>query len=78
MSKRCKDYVGAACVDGTCPIANYNHYMDKGMPDVAEQFSDVKKCSQCGYYRGCEDCALDRTEYCDKWRKDAKNEKRYY
>lgn len=22
MTKRCKDYVGVACVDGSCPIAN--------------------------------------------------------
>lgn len=76
MAKRCKDYVGAACVDGSCPTANYNYYMDKGMPDIAEQFSDVKKCSQCGYYRGCEDCALDGTEYCETKRKSNNEEKK--
>lgn len=73
MAKRCKNYVGSACVDGTCPIANYNYYMDRGMLYFAEQYSDVKKCSQCSYYRGCEDCAFDGTEYCDKSRKDVKN-----
>ena len=23
-------------------------------------------CEECGYYKGCEDCALVGTEHCDK------------
>lgn len=58
----CKDYVGLACVDGSCPIANAEEYAERCM-DV------VKDCSECFYYKGCEDCALANTEYCHKRRK---------
>ncbi len=57
--KICKDYVGVSCVDGTCPMAKAEEYEERCM-DV------VKKCSDCHYYKGCEDCALSGTEYCDK------------
>ena len=62
MAKRCKDYVGVACVDGSCPKANWEEYAERDM-DV------VKSCKECHYYKGCEDCALDGTEYCDKSKK---------
>lgn len=55
--KRCKDYVGIACVDGSCPKANAEEYEERCM-DV------VKNCNDCFYYKGCEDCALSETEYC--------------
>lgn len=61
--KVCSEYVGEACVDGTCPVANMEEYAERGM-DV------VKKCSECFYYKGCEDCALSGTEYCVKAGKD--------
>ena len=66
---RCPQYVGVACVDGTCPIANREEYEERGIP-VA------KDCQECFYYEGCSDCALDNTEYChnqenkDNWRDD--------
>ena len=55
--KVCKNYVGVACVDGTCPAAQIEEYAERCIPIV-------KKCSDCFYYRGCEDCALHDTEYC--------------
>ena len=57
--KRCKSYVGVTCVDGTCPMANREEYEERCM--------DVPKgCKECWYYKGCEDCALADTEYCEK------------
>lgn len=46
----CKNYVGVACVDGSCPKANIDKYIEYGM-DV------IRKCEDCTYYNGCEDCA---------------------
>lgn len=57
--KRCKGYVGLACVDGSCPIANMEEYEERCM-DV------ITKCDNCFYYKGCNDCALLGTEYCIK------------
>lgn len=54
----CKDYVGVACVDGSCPKANAEEYAERGM-DV------IRNCIDCCYYKGCEDCALYNTKYCD-------------
>ncbi len=59
MEKRCRDYVGVTCVDGGCPIALADEYAERDM-DV------VRDCEGCIYYKGCEDCALCGTEYCDK------------
>lgn len=57
--RRCGDYVGVACVDGTCPKANMDEYSIKDM-DV------ITNCDECYFYKGCEDCALNGTEYCEK------------
>lgn len=54
--KRCRDYVGVACVDGSCPKANAEEY-EEGCMDV------ISRCEDCFYYKGCEDCALSGTEY---------------
>lgn len=48
--KICKGYLGLACVDGSCPIANAEEYVERCM-DV------IKKCDDCPFYKGCEDCA---------------------
>ena len=45
----CKNYVGVACIDGSCPKANIDKYIKYGM-DV------IRKCEDCTYYNGCEDC----------------------
>ena len=37
--KVCSGYVGVACVDGSCPVANMEEYAERCM-DV------VKKCSE--------------------------------
>lgn len=55
--KRCPNYVGVTCVNGNCPMALAEEYEEYCM-DV------VSKCDDCFYYEGCEDCALDGTEYC--------------
>lgn len=59
MIKRCGNYVGLACVDGSCPIANADAYASRCMDMII-------RCEECFYYKGCEDCALDGTAYCDK------------
>ena len=58
MAKRCKEYVGISCVDGSCPVANAAEYEERCM-DV------IKNCDDCPYYYGCVDCALATTEYCE-------------
>lgn len=59
MDKRCKRYVGVACVDGTCPMAAQDEYDERCIPVI-------RTCRECWLYRGCEDCALADTDYCDK------------
>lgn len=55
MPLTCPEYCGVSCVNGTCPKANQEEYEEYGIPVV-------RTCSECSYYRGCEDC----TEYgCD-------------
>lgn len=53
----CPDYVGVACVDGTCPVANYEEYAERCMPVISS-------CRNCFYYKGCEDCAI--SDDCDR------------
>lgn len=53
----CPDYVGVACVDGTCPVANYEEYTERCMPVIS-------CCRDCFYYKGCEDCAI--SDDCDR------------
>lgn len=55
--KRCQNYVGVACVDGSCPKAWQEEYEERGIPII-------RSCRECGYYKGCEDCALEGTEHC--------------
>ena len=53
--RRCKSYVGVACVSGTCPNALRNE-------DI-EAYKDIygttrkQRCDYCGYNEGCTDCA---------------------
>ena len=53
--KRCKNYCGVACIDGSCPIANRDEYIERG-------YDVVRKCEDCYYYKGCEDCYFDGNE----------------
>lgn len=57
--KRCKAYCGVRCIDGGCPIANRDDYIERG-------YDVVSSCDECGSYKGCEDCAFDGTKYCIK------------
>lgn len=58
FKKQCRYYVGVACVDGSCPIANADEYMDMCIPVI-------RSCDDCFLYNGCEDCALAGTIHCD-------------
>ena len=49
--ERCADYVGLACVDGSCPKANADEYAERG-------YDVVHDCDECGHYKGCKDCAI--------------------
>ena len=53
----CKSYVGVSCVDGSCPMANTEGFMERGC-------GIVNNCSECGYYHGCEDCAFNGVSEC--------------
>lgn len=59
----CGFYVGVTCVNGNCPGALYE---ECGIPLPL-------KCSDCFYNKGCEDCALSGTEYCDYGEDGVKN-----
>lgn len=56
---RCKSYVGVACIDGSCPVANRDEYEERCIPTV-------KSCDECHRYEGCKDCALEGTDHCLK------------
>ena len=45
----CKEYVGVACIDGTCPKANRDEYIERNIPVI-------DNCADCHFYLGCEDC----------------------
>ena len=63
--KHCKNYVGVSCVDGSCPIANAEEREER-----EERCMDViRKCKDCWMYKGCEDCGLNGTEYCEETEK---------
>lgn len=57
MTEYCPDYVGVACIDGSCPIANQEEFAERCMPVI-------RSCSDCGYYEGCADCAM--ADDCDR------------
>ena len=46
---RCKKYCGVSCIDGSCPIANIDDYIERDYPVI-------RKCEDCHHYNGCEDC----------------------
>lgn len=49
MKEKCPDYCGAACVDGSCPMALAREY--------PEYYDDpVRNCFECSFNMGCEDC----------------------
>ena len=50
----CGRYTGPTCVNGNCPKI----YRDPSVRNM--------KCSDCWYNKGCEDCAFENTEYCEK------------
>lgn len=61
--ERCKNYVGVFCVNGCCPLAILEEY------EELRHGNTIKNCNDCFYYGGCNDCALFRTEYCEKTRR---------
>ena len=57
----CPSYIGPACVDGTCPIANRDEYIER-------DYFVVWSCGECHFYEGCKDCyfAFCNQELCPK------------
>lgn len=53
----CPGYCGVSCVNGSCPIANMEEYIERG-------YDVVRTCDDCCYYEGCIDCAFYGTSYC--------------
>lgn len=62
FNKICPAYLGLACIDGSCPIANRDEYAERG-------YYIVSDCSQCNFYKGCEDCYFAGTKDCLKFEK---------
>lgn len=62
--KFCPSYVGLSCVDGSCPLALQEEYVD-----IYEDagYPVIKNCKECHRYFGCDDCVfLNDEEYCPK------------
>ena len=55
----CPAYCGVACINGFCPIALREEYAERG-------YDVIKRCDECLYYKGCEDCMWKDTEDCTK------------
>lgn len=53
----CPGYCGISCVDGSCPVANMDEYIERG-------YDVVHDCDECHYYHGCSDCCFCDTEMC--------------
>ena len=53
--KKCKNYVGIACINGSCPIANKEEYEER-------DYEIIKNCNECIFYKGCEDCYFNGNE----------------
>lgn len=53
----CKEYVGIACIDGSCPVANNEEYCRMGEDTVSS-------CADCWLHRGCEDCMREDCVFC--------------
>ena len=50
-------FVGVACIDGSCPIANSVEYLERGI-------SLVRRCEDCHFYTGCAHCVFLDTDDC--------------
>lgn len=57
MENRCPNYLGVVCINGSCPIANIDEYIERG-------YDVVRSCDDCHYYSGCEDCYWYRDNQC--------------
>lgn len=55
--KYCTMYTGVTCIDGGCPIALRDEYIERG-------YETIKSCNECPYYKGCEDCYFYGKEEC--------------
>lgn len=55
-AKRCSDYCGLSCIDGSCPIADCREH--------PQRYDYIPTCNGCGLYRGCEDCYFMRDNHC--------------
>lgn len=54
--RKCSDYCGAACIDGSCP----NAWREEHPEFFQDVYGTLKplKCKDCSYNNGCEDCCI--------------------
>lgn len=61
----CPDYVGVACVDGTCPVANYEecaeHNREVAEEAVAQQAENLKGWEPVVHCKDCQFCLIERS-----------------
>lgn len=55
--KKCRNYTGVSCVNGTCPVALIDEHAERGM-DI------IRSCSECHYYEGCDNCIWQDNNAC--------------
>lgn len=66
--ERCPHYTGVTCVNGSCPIANRDEYIEYGIPVI-------HSCEECGDYKGCEDCYFcGENDECELEKGDGEND----
>ena len=61
MGERCGNYCGVVCINGSCPMALRDEYMERG-------YDIVHNCDECIHYRGCDDCYFaDKPDLCEPY-----------
>lgn len=59
--KKCGDYCGVACIDGSCP----NALREESIELYEDIYGTTKRtsCKKCGFNQGCKDCCI--AFYCE-------------
>jgi len=57
MINFCFAWCGSDCVDGSCPVANFQERQDRC-------YDLVFSCSDCYVYRSCDSCIFAGSDIC--------------
>lgn len=57
MIKVCSDWCGSDCVNGSCPVANFQEFQERCYPLV-------HSCSECYLVKSCDSCIFEGSNDC--------------